>query len=514
MAWYRIDVGKAFWIAVILLVLVLIGGGIVNKAHGQLPGATIDDQIGDLQEWENTHRFEYQELVAAIAEIRVMLEKDLYSDTGALERVVLLEEWQSDQPDVPVTRTEFERAVQEHVEAANRLNTLEALHNGTTPPVVVPPIVIPPVVVPPPITEPEPPTTDVRTLGIQTDFVGRDWADPVKWITDRPYLNDGDGPLDPEYVRLMTPIADTIRYLNWYRTNDDMTAYTSLDQMNKNGDDTWRGMLNKQVDLANAVGADFWFNVPFDAQPSFTRAAVALIREGLRPEQEIIIEWSNENWNSGMGTYKRIRQITGEDLGGDAFFQFWADRCTVAFTSARQADPDVICTVAGQTANSWVVQQVYKRVTVPVDATALTFYIGSGSGTWEGVTNTDQLIDACIAEWNGREKREMRRHFAWADGKGLPTFGYEGGQHIVARYVNGEPVPWQVDLAIAAQDNPRITAMMDIPLDEFLRLGGTRPVVFDFLSIYNKHGAWGLGRDLGRLETNRKYQWAVRRSLQ
>jgi len=439
-------------------------------------------------------------LAARVGVLETNQANDLYSDDGALERVVILEESMSD------------HGIHMTDEAsANHLH--DGWHTGTDPPPVVEPPDPPPVIDPPPVVDP-PIIPSARILGINTDFVGRDKGDATPWITDRPYLNDGDGPLDPEYTRLMTPIADTIRYLNWYRTNDDMTTYTSLDQMNKNGDDTWRDMLNKQIDLANAVGADFWFNVPFEAQPSFTRAAVALIREGLHPEQQIIIEWSNENWNSGMGTYKRIRQITGEDLGGDAFFQLWADRCTVAFTSARQADPDVICTIAGQTANSWVLQQVYKRVTVPVDATAIAFYIGTGSSTWDGVTNTDQLIDASIANWSGHEKREMQRHFAWADTKGLPTFGYEGGQHIVATYVNGEPVPWQVDLTIAAQDNPRITAMMDLPLDEFLRLGGTRPVVFDYLNNWNKHGAWGLARDLGRLETSKKYLWAVRRSLQ
>ena len=51
------------------------------------------------------------------------------------------------------------------------------------------------------------------------------------------------------------------------------------------------------IDLANAVGADAWFNVQHGADDTFIRNFATLIRDRLNSKLKVYIEFSNEVWN-------------------------------------------------------------------------------------------------------------------------------------------------------------------------------------------------------------------------
>lgn len=338
-------------------------------------------------------------------------------------------------------------------------------------------------------------------LGFNTGKVFKTWS------PDKPFLPDGS--LDPQYVRLATPIAHTIRFMDWLNTNDNMAYLSSLD-------DAWRKMLDQQVQLANACGSDFWFNVPFHASDAWTTQAVAYIRARLRPQAVILIEWSNEPWNSGLGAYKQLRRETGVDAGGGdglKFFDAWAVYAGRAFAAARAADPGCVLVLGAHPENMWMTNKVYDRLELKPDAIAITFYAGTSSrDPLRNIQTARQLIDAAKQRWRDKGEAKMVEAFAFADAHDLDVFGYEGGQHLVAPLINGKPDPRIVPLAIEAQDDPAILELMDLPYTKFIDLGGKRAVFFMLVSLYDQWGCWGLARTIGELADSIKYRWALTKS--
>ena len=343
--------------------------------------------------------------------------------------------------------------------------------------------------------------TDGRLLGINTGFVDAPFS------PDIPYL--ADGTLDHDYVKLMTPIASTIRFMDWNRINGDLAFYTQLDE-------TWRGRLDQQVRLANACNADLWLNVPFHASEAWTTQAVAFIRARLNAEHVILVEWSNEPWNTGFNTYQQLKREAGTDAGsgaGLAFFELWADYMDAAFRGARAADPDCLLVLGGHPASVWWTERVYERLDVKPDAVATTFYIGpKPKDTLADVQTARQLIERARSEWEDGGEAKMRETFAFAEREGLDVFGYEGGHHLAAPYINGKPDQRIAALVIEAQHDPAILDLMALPLDLFIELGGKRACFYKFVSVYDQYGAWGLARSVAELPGSIKYQWAVKRS--
>ncbi len=54
------------------------------------------------------------------------------------------------------------------------------------------------------------------------------------------------------------------------------------------------------VQLANAISADAWMNVPVMADDNFIRRMAALVHDQLGGSQKIFVELSNEVWNSSF----------------------------------------------------------------------------------------------------------------------------------------------------------------------------------------------------------------------
>lgn len=59
--------------------------------------------------------------------------------------------------------------------------------------------------------------------------------------------------------------------------------------------------LEAQVQLANLVGANFWYNFPTFATNAYVTSAANLIYANLNPSLKGIFEYSNECWNFGQG---------------------------------------------------------------------------------------------------------------------------------------------------------------------------------------------------------------------
>ncbi len=52
--------------------------------------------------------------------------------------------------------------------------------------------------------------------------------------------------------------------------------------------------------LANMVGFNPWFCMPYNADETYVRNFAQLVRDTLRPDVQVYVEYSNEVWHTGF----------------------------------------------------------------------------------------------------------------------------------------------------------------------------------------------------------------------
>lgn len=378
------------------------------------------------------------------------------------------------------------------------VNAWIAAHSlGTgVPPVVVPPIVIPPI-------DPPPVADDDRYFCVNLDFT---WQEDKPWRPDKPI--NADGSLNQEYVDLIRPVADGLRFLNPNLINKDRTHYTSLTQ-------EWRDRLDWQIELCNEVDADFWFNAPYHASDQFIHEAMTYIRARLSARNLTYFEWSNEVWNGAQPAYQMTKDIGGgEDMASVGFMTQWATKVASANRAARLADPTCILVVGNQNGNPWLVKELHKYLVAQgadnYDAVAITFYVGT-RGEINDSTTLNQLFAAMDASAD-RAIPKTLQIMDWCQANGKRALFYEGGGHLTA-YSGGDTLK---NTMKRAQSDIRYVQVLDrylIAIDSH-PLGLDKKYWFDFVSTYTVHGFWGFHSNLEDMANSLKYEWAIQKRLE
>ncbi len=94
--------------------------------------------------------------------------------------------------------------------------------------------------------------------------------------------------------------------------------------------------LEIQVELANRMQADAWFNLPHAADDEYVRNFATYVRDRLDPELNIYIEYTNEVWNTSF-SHSEYTQKQGVEAGYnrnsvEAGFQYYVQRAGEVFS--------------------------------------------------------------------------------------------------------------------------------------------------------------------------------------
>ncbi len=106
-----------------------------------------------------------------------------------------------------------------------------------------------------------------------------------------------NGRLDQRYVDDMK-IYSVVRFLDWSKANSNLPiTWATRSLPNQQIADTWTGdqPLEDQIEIANAMGADAWFTIPWNADDEYVRRMGELIRDTLKGKA--YFETGNEVWN-------------------------------------------------------------------------------------------------------------------------------------------------------------------------------------------------------------------------
>jgi hypothetical protein len=367
-----------------------------------------------------------------------------------------------------------------------------------------------------------------------------------------------DQPFHPQFLQEVRPFR-ALRFMDWMHTNREVAQedgvaephpIRELREYPERDARAWRPVpIDVMVDLANLLGQDAWFNMPHTASDDFIRGFARRVRERLRPDLRVYVEYSNETWNTifdqhhwvnarGCETLskaprKECKGEGNEDLCSPgvgepaasrcvAYGRRWFGRRTVemgrmwrrAFGDAGRERVRVVLGV--QVNGRWWYEDVLREkladgshVYEHVDAVATAPYFSLpdaskvddvfarvGRGRTPFAPDTFRVLAGAegspyggVLDWIRSDARALRQR----ELQHLELVAYEAGQglhHYDARIGK---------LFAAANRDARMRAVYRQYLDHWARLtGGGLLMHFSTSSAYNEHGAWGAKEHQGQ----------------
>ena len=271
--------------------------------------------------------------------------------------------------------------------------------------------------------------------------------------------------------------AGVLRFMDWTQTNrGQQTTWDTrpLPQSLYQGTDVgvaWEHCL----DLAVAVGASPWINIPPLADEDYCRQLGRLLNERMPAGTPVRVEIGNEFWNSAAGFkafWKYLDQgfayepRPGHEDGGRLHPKAYAHLCARQWNALAETFPRArtVRVLGAQTANPWQAKTAARELELlgtDWDELALTFYFG-GLGEVDapelGLPGQGEAgVDAFFARVNdqigsGRQYEHAAAHAALADRFGKRLVFYEGGSHARAYTKDRETN----DFYLAVNRDPRM----------------------------------------------------------
>lgn len=341
-----------------------------------------------------------------------------------------------------------------------------------------------------------------------------DPADPLRDIDCRETSLPADERFHPEFLEFLRGFT-VLRFLDWQRTNDNFAVRwnarstpASSSQVTPAG-----ASIEDMVDLANRVGADPWFLMPYRADDDYVRAFARLVRARIDPGRKIYVELGNEVWNDQFDAAQQA-QKEGLAMGlGDGdptraqAIRYAQKLCPVMaiWREVFANTPDRLVRVAASHhANPESARVIlgYAKTADCVDALATAPYIwidlagGSTSDTKWVFDRMPAAIDHSFAF--AHRNREIATEF------GKRFIAYEGGQHLVTR---------DVEFARRVQRDPLMGATYRAYLERWRHEMGDDLVLYASTAPIGEYGAWGLREYAGQAPGNAPKLEAVRAFL-
>jgi hypothetical protein len=324
---------------------------------------------------------------------------------------------------------------------------------------------------------------------------------------------------NPVFLKLIQNFR-ALRFMDWFQTNGSaLSSWTDRPIPTYAFFGTSKGVpIEIALQLANAVSADAWMNVPVMADDDFIRQMAVLVHSQLGGTQKIYVELSNEVWNFSFSQSKyavsqgQARWPTRpSDRGGYEYNREWfgmrtAQMCDI-WRSVWHSDSRLVCVLGAQAAWSFSATEALKcpywTQGAPcsghaIDAVAVAPYIGGAlPSAWTsrpdgGMANLFQSLysqnDSTIpaggfmaqaAAW----QKEFITNLAPYK---LPLLAYESGQS----FANGSTEGLN-DLYMAANRDPRMGQAYTRYFQQWKTGGGQLIMHFNDVGVGSKYGSWG-----------------------
>ena len=312
----------------------------------------------------------------------------------------------------------------------------------------------------------------------------------------------------PNFLRSLDPF-DTIRFMNWGRTNDspvinwyDATNFYNYTQA------TERGVHPLyMIDLCNKTRKNMWICVPHMADDLYVQYLGLLCRIALDPDLTVYLEYSNEVWN-GQFQQAQYAQTQGLALGlhpqsWHAGWLYYSQRSVEVFNLFSSlynqlGTRNLVRVLAGQSVNPWVNNQImdWQNAYQSADAFAVAPYFGGGFGNLNTTPlaptfSVPYLLSLCQINLVSNHTTYTRQNAANAQQRGLQLLAYEGGQHLVGVGA-AQSNQTLTNLFVQANRDPGMRQLYYNDLDNWFNEGGELFMLYRLTGDYGQYGSFGL----------------------
>jgi hypothetical protein len=323
-------------------------------------------------------------------------------------------------------------------------------------------------------------------------------------------------PWDPVYLDLVRPFTGPLRVMDWMGANNDPPIVHWSDRNTSFSNAGPAGARLELIwSLCNALGKPPWLCIPDSADDDYVQQLARQVKDQLRPDLPVYLEYSNEAWNNAKPQYARIVKH-GLDAGlgpdptlagrrwygrraGQVFARFAAElpgRKVVRVISGFTPIPDVAANsidqlkADGGSFDALAFAPYFFNLDYPEDR------VIADLAATPPVDVTTKIIDSSGRCIDGFVADCTKAHKALADRYDVPLVCYEGGQGLAPQVWNQNNAPL-VAAYVAANGDPRMGGLYTRYLDK-LQAGGV--ATFCHLSLcgsWTKAGMWGLRRRIG-----------------
>lgn len=331
----------------------------------------------------------------------------------------------------------------------------------------------------------------------------------------------------------------TFRFMDWMQTNgSEQGEWDDRPQVTDATYGAGKGVpLEVMLDLANRMNIDPWFNMPHKASDLYMTNFAKLVRDRLKADRKVYVEYSNEvwNWQFPQAHFALEQGKSRWSKEGDVFAQWYGLRTAQMSDIWKQVfgqQRDRVVSVMGtQTAwrgleNAildcplWVAEGNSPCYQHGIDALAIAGYFGGNLGqkanqatveTWrnEGEAGFKkaiaQLDQGSLIPNDGYDDSLkgtsdlFRYHQNVARSRGLQLVAYEGGQHLVS-----SDNPKLTEFFINLNRRPEMADLYTKLLEAWKQAGGTVFMNFSDIGRPGKWGSWGALEYVGQ-ERSPKY---------
>jgi hypothetical protein len=177
---------------------------------------------------------------------------------------------------------------------------------------------------------------------------------------------------NPAFLKLIQNFR-ALRFMDWFLTNNStLSSWTDRPSPTYAFFGAQKGVpIEIAVQLANAVSADAWMNVPVMADDDFMSRMATLVHSQLGSTQKIYVELSNEVWNPSFSQSKyavdkgkALWPTRSSSYGDYEYNRQWfgmrtAQMCDI-WTSVWHSDPRLVCVLGAQAAWSFSATEALK----------------------------------------------------------------------------------------------------------------------------------------------------------
>ena len=342
-------------------------------------------------------------------------------------------------------------------------------------------------------------------------------------------LHEAGAVFNPVWIDLIGDLR-SVRFMDWMRTNDseqrEWEDRPSVDAATYTGA---AGVpLEVMVKLANQIGSDPWFTLPFHASDDYVRKFASHVRDNLDPDLKARFEYSNEVWNNTFDqtgdAHETGRELWGSDFGNYPGRFYYGYRSAQVLDIVKQefgdeAEERVEGVLGVHTATPNRFSKIMKGAQIHADETgaeldglfdavAITWYFGGGFRLayddikgWMAQSNETaidniftQLKTGTLLDYGYTTYADTVANFpVWAqiaEQHGLDLISYEGGTHIVGNHQARKDEEF-VDLLTQVNRDPRMAEIYDEVHTAWVEAGGGLFNAFQDIKRDAKSGSWG-----------------------